>query len=201
LWFDWIVPGTAPQAVSLLAIITADNDSIATSERNIAALVTGSKKCGVKNTTVINPPPGVGPVVRALRLDVGAGGAKTSALELDRASASMIRAVVLSRRLSALAKKAKLKTVRLRAEEKDELARLIQDSPRLKRQLDVNRAYKPHVGTWLANIRLRAGAGEPIVILVDPESRRGYASVTQRADDGSVVGGFTLQSIRGVPAR
>jgi hypothetical protein len=195
--FDWTVPGTAPANVSLLAIISADNDSISASELNIAALVTGNKKCGLKNTTIVNPSPSVGPLVRSLHLSVGpAGAAKTYALELDRASVSMIRGIVLSRRLSALAKKARLKSVRLRADDKDELARLTQAVPGLKRQLDTKKAYRPEPGAWLENIQAKNTA-EPIVVLVDPQSRKRYGSIIQRADDGSVVGGFTLQAVAG----
>lgn len=120
---------------------------------------------------------------------------KSCALELDRASASMIRGIVLSKRLSALAKKARLKSVRLRTEDKDELAKLTAGGRRLKRQLDTTRAYRPQAGAWLENIRLKANGVEPIVMLVDPQPRKRYGSIIQRADDGTVVGGFTLQAV------
>ena len=194
--FDWTVPGTAPANVSLLAVITADNDSISSTELNIGSLVTGSKKCGLKNMSIVNPQPAAGPLVRSVPLDVGATpGVKSWALELDRASASMIRGIVLSKRLSALAKKARLKSVRLRIEDKDELAKLTAGDRRLKRQLDTTRAYRPQAGAWLENIRLKANGVEPIVMLVDPQPRKRYGSIIQRADDGTVVGGFTLQAV------
>ena len=194
--FDWTVPGTAPPNASLLAIMTADNDSIATSELNIATLVTQNKKCGLTNTTVVNPSPETGPMVRALHLDLLASGASSIAsLELDRASVRMIRGIVLSKRLAALAQKVKLKAVRLSADDRDELTKLTQASPRLRRQLHVKTAFAARAGAWLERIQLTADKPEPIVLLVDAAARKGYGSIIQRAADGTVVGGFTLQSI------
>jgi hypothetical protein len=194
--FDWTVSGSVPSAVSLLAIISADNDSIASTELNIAALVTGEKKCGLSNMTVLNPPPVVGPPVRSIHLDVGgSSSAPTTALEMDRASASMIRAVVLSKRLSRIAKKSRLKSVRLRADEKEELARLFQTDPGLRRRLDMERAYRPQPGSILKDIQLKKGSTEPVVLLLDPKPRRRYGSIVQRTSDGTVVGGYTLQTI------
>src|SRR5262249_48590516 len=59
--FDWPVAATVSNNVALLSLISADNDSLATSELNVATLAQTNKKCGLKNVTVVNPSPGVGP--------------------------------------------------------------------------------------------------------------------------------------------
>src|SRR5258707_9162499 len=97
--FEWPVPANAPNQVALLAIITAGNDSLATTERNIAALVTTEKKCGLRNVTVVNPPPQAGAPLLALPLRVGA---KEGAMQIsvDYGAVKLTRAVVLSNRLA-----------------------------------------------------------------------------------------------------
>lgn len=193
--FEWAVPATAPGNIGLLAIITADNDSISTSELNIAALVTNSKKCGLKNMVVVNPSPSVGPPVNALSLTVGrAGQATRYSLGVDRGAVSIIRAVVLSKRLSTLAKKAGLKRVKLSSEDKDELTRIIEETPSLKKQLDMKTAYALRDGNWLEDIQLRGRKSEPLVVLINPRSRKRHGSIIQSADNGTVVGGFTFQT-------
>jgi photosystem II stability/assembly factor-like uncharacterized protein len=192
--FDWTVPATAPANIGLLAIISADNDSVSTSELNIAALVTGNKKCGLKNMVVVNPSPSVGPAVNAVHLNIAPSGPSTKfSLGVDRGAASMIRGVVLSKRLSALARKAKLKTVKLSQDDKDELAKLMIEKPELKKILDL-RAYAPGDGIWLEKFELTGKEIEPLILLVNPKSRKRLGSVIQTADDGTVVGGFTLQA-------
>jgi len=192
--FDWMVPATAPAQISLLSITTADNDSISTAELNIAGLVTNNKKCGLKNMAVVNPSPTVGPPLSAINLNVGrAGSATRFSLGTDRGAASLIRAVVLSKRLSALAKKAKLKQVKLDAQDRDELTNLIAANPALKKQLDAKTAYEFRNGVALENIEFKGKGIEPLVVLIDPKSRKRHGSLIQWADDGTVVGGFTLQ--------
>jgi hypothetical protein len=189
------VPATAPSNIGLLAIITADNDSVSTSELTIAALVRGNKKCGLKNMVVINPSPSVGPPVAALRLNVGSAGASTKySLGVDRGAISIIRGVVLSKRLSGLAKKAKLNQVKLTTEDKEELTKLIAETPQLKKLLDMKAAYAVSDGVWLENISLRTRTTEPLVVFVNPSARKRTGSIIQWASDGTVVGGFTFQA-------
>jgi len=194
--FDWTVPATAPDTISLLAIISADNDSLSTSELNIAALVKDNKKCGLKNMVIVNPSPSVGPPVRALKLNVGRADSSTKySLGADLAGSSMIRGIVLSKRLSALAKKAKLKQVKLSSGDKDEVARLMLETPELKKLLDTKTAFATNNGVWLENVTLKGKTSEPIVVLLNSESPRNRAgSIIQWASDGTVVGGFTFQA-------
>jgi hypothetical protein len=195
--FEWTVPATAPNSISPLAIITADNDSISTSELNIAALVTNNKKCGLKNMLVVNPAPSVGPPVRALSLSVGRAGTATKySLGVDSGAASMIRGFVLSKRLSAMAKKAKLRRIKLDNEDKDELTKLMEATPSLKKQLDAKVAYAAPEGVWLEDIQLKNKTGEPLIVFVNPKLRNRHGSIIQWVDDGSAACGFTLQANR-----
>ncbi|HYJ89140.1 MAG TPA: hypothetical protein VEW46_23940 [Pyrinomonadaceae bacterium] len=194
--FDWTVPPTAPNNISLLAIITADNDSLSTSELNIAALVKDNKKCGLKNMVIVNPSPIAGPAVRSLRLDVGRTANSTEfSLATDRAATSMIRSVVLSKPLSALAKKARVKQVKLSNADKDELARLMLETPELKKLLDTKTAFATSDGVWLENVTLKGKTPQPIVVLLNSESPRNRSgSIIQSTSDGTIVGGFTFQA-------
>lgn len=193
--FEWTVPASAPTYISMLAVITADNDPLPASELNIARLVTGNKKCGLKNMVVVNPSPSVGPPVAAISLDVGrAGAAAKFSLGADGGAQSVIRGLVLSKRLSALAKKAGLKEVELTAADKDEVTKLIDESPSLKKGLDTTRAFAPREGVWLADVETQGKGPESIMALINPDRGRQNASIIMWADDGTVVGGFTLQA-------
>jgi hypothetical protein len=193
--FEWAVPATAPNGISLLAIMTAENDSISTSELNIAALVTSNKKCGLKNMLVVNPSPSAGPPVAALSLNIRRSGTATQySLGVDRSGASMIRGVIFSKRLSALAKKARLPKMKLTAEDKDELTRLMEAKPSLKKELDSKAAYAPSGNLWLEKIQLKSKTSEPMVVFVNPKLRGGHGSIIQWAEDGTMACGFTLKA-------
>jgi hypothetical protein len=69
--FDWNVPATAADTIALLSLISADNDPLVTNELNVSSLITGNKKCGLRNVTVVNPAPANGAVLRAVQLDFG----------------------------------------------------------------------------------------------------------------------------------
>lgn len=194
--FDWPVAPTVASNVALLAIVSADNDSLATTELNVATLTQNNKKCGLKNVTVVNPTPAVSPTVRALPIDVqrtGTGG-KIS-LEADKGASHIVRGVVLSKRLSKLAQKAKLKRVKLTTADKEELNRLIATTPSLKRQLDTMVAYEMRPGLWLEGVSLREEQPETLVALINSRSRHGHGSIVQRGEDGTILGGVTLKAL------
>ena len=195
--FEWTVPATAPNNISLLAVMTADNDSLSTSELNVTALVTNNKKCGLKNMAVVNPPPHAGPPVTALALNIArAGTAANYSFGVDRGGAKMIRGVVLSKRLSALAGQARLPRVKLTDADRDELAKLVEATPSLKRQLDLKAAYAPREGVWLENVPFGSRQNEPMVAFVSPAPGLRQGSFIQWADDGTTACGFTLQANR-----
>jgi photosystem II stability/assembly factor-like uncharacterized protein len=192
--FEWEVPDDAPANVALLAVISADNDRIATGERNIMQLVTGSKKCALKNLTVVNPPSSTAPTVLAVPLEmVKTDAAGTYALSADRAASTMVRAIVLSKALARRAKAARLKRVRLSARERADIARTLKARPELRKTLDTAASYALREGVVLDDIPLEANQGEPLVVLLDPEAEHGYGSLMQLADTGIAVGGFTFQ--------
>src|SRR5205814_4334271 len=90
--FAWPVPSSVGPAVSLLAIVSGDNDSIATTERRIAELVPGNPKCALRNVTVVNPSPLVGPVAHAVLLNVWpAGAGETQSLGVDLNGGKLLR--------------------------------------------------------------------------------------------------------------
>ena len=197
--FDWLVPSTAAAHTCLLAIISASDDAIATSELTIAPLVAGNKKCGLKNLTVVDPPPVIGPRARAVLLNLWKQRRwKSYALGLDRRSTPILEGLVLSRRLSELARAQGERGVRLSEEQRIEIAKLIRLRPDLKEVLDTAVSYQPGAkGPWLRSITLDARKPEPIVALIGPRPRRGKLSFVQWADDGTVVGGYTLQALGG----
>ncbi len=194
--FEWPVAATVASNVALLAIISADDDSIATTELNVAALVQNSKKCGLKNVTVVNPTPAVSPAVRALPIDVRkTGNWKTFSLEADDRASNIVRSVVLSKRLSKVAQKAKMKRVKLTAGDKEELNRLIATSPSLKRQLDLKTAYAIRPGIWLGDVSIKEKQVETLLALINPQPGRGHGSIVQKAEDGTIIGGVTVKAL------
>jgi photosystem II stability/assembly factor-like uncharacterized protein len=194
--FDWTVPANAPANISLLAIISADNDPLSTSELNIAALVQDNKKCGLKNMVTVNPLPTVGPPLTAVTLHVGrVNGSTRYSLGADRAATSMIRGVVLSKRLSVLARKAKVKQIKPTSNDNDELRKLMFEAPKLKKALDTQHLFAITDGVWLENVTLKGKTPDPIVFLLNAEMRKNRAgSIVQTASDGTIVGGFTFQA-------
>jgi len=199
--FDWPVPVTAADHSCLLAILSAGNDSIATTELAVGALVANNKKVGLKNLTVVNPPPMVGPAVYQLILKLWpTRGVKRYALTADKGSEAVVRGILFSKRLRAAAKAARLERMTLTANDKGRLKRLISENPRLKERLDLSAAYRTRRRTTLLE-RFDLGKDpEPIVVLVDPNAKPGHWSFTQRDAEGGLVGGFTLQSLdRGQP--
>ncbi len=192
--FEWLVPTTAPSQLALLAITSADNDTLSTTELNVATLVRSQKKCGLRNVMVVNPPPNAGSPVMAVPLRLTqAGAAATTSLHADRGAASLLRAIVLGKRLAKLAKQAKWKQVKLTAEDKLELARIVANDPALGKELQTTVGHAPKKGALLEDISLGSN-GDPIVLLVKPDPRTGYGSLLQVDPQGTVLGGITLQA-------
>ena len=107
----------------------------------------------------------------------------------------MIRGVVLSKRLSALARKAKVKQVKLTNSDKDELKKLIFGAPKLEKALDTKHLFATTTGVWLENVTFKGKTPEPIVFLLNAEPPKNRAgSIVQTASDGTIVGGFTFQA-------
>ena len=192
--FEWPVPAAAPTTVALLAIVSADNDSISETELNISALVRGNKKCGLKNMTLVNPSPMTGPPVGAVHLPMHPSGvAGAFALEVDRAAVSRLRGLVFSKRLSKMAKKAGLKLLKLSEEDQAEIARIVESDPSLGRTLDVRTVYAPRRGALLEGVTFEGRGPEQLIALLNPNAASGNCSIIQRSEDGTVLGGFTFK--------
>lgn len=196
LGFEWEVPAAAPAAVSLLALISADNDGLEATELGIEPLVRGSKKAGLKSVTVVNPSPVTGAPVRALRLDLRrTAAAERFSVGTDRAAGTLLRGLVVTKQLARAADEAGLERVALDEEEKAALARLCADDPALERALYTEAAYRAaRGGPWLKSVSLATGEPQPLVALVSPRPREGYVSLLQWREDGELAGGYTLQA-------
>ncbi|HUZ00757.1 MAG TPA: hypothetical protein VMU89_10430 [Thermomicrobiaceae bacterium] len=197
--FEWPVPATAAGHTCLLAIMTADNDPIATTETNIGTLVTTERRASLKNLVVINPLPVIGPAVKLLKLNVWKPGRwERYAIGTDRTGAAMVSGLVLSKRLSEQAGQSRLKRIDLNEETRAELERLVKESPDLKEALDLSAVYQvpSRGGAMLKGLKLQAERPEPIVVVINPRSRTAEGSIIQWADDGTVVGGFALERIK-----
>ncbi|MFY9588527.1 MAG: hypothetical protein WAT66_13835, partial [Actinomycetota bacterium] len=110
--FNWNVPASAANHTCLLVILTADNDPIATSETNIGLLVTGNKRCGLKNLAVVDPP-AIGPMP-AIELNLwGDRERREFSIEVEDDGRRRVRGLVLSKRLAKYAEKAELERTKL----------------------------------------------------------------------------------------
>jgi hypothetical protein len=195
--FEWAVPATAAGHTCLLAIATAPNDPVGTTERVIALLVPGNKKCGLKNLTVVDPPPTIGPWVASVLLYLWrAGKWPTYEIGLDRRPGPIVSGIVLSKRLSEIARSQKIERTKLTDAQLVEIKKQIKQRPELEKLLDLTSAYRPpqKPGSWLRSVPLTTKRPEPMVVLVAPKPRPGLWSIVQWAADGTVVGGFTLQA-------
>jgi photosystem II stability/assembly factor-like uncharacterized protein len=194
--FLWNVPATAADHTCLLAITTADNDSLVTGTLNIATLVTSEKKCGLKNLSVVNPPPGIGPRVLGLKLNLWATkeGGREYSIGCDRKPAKMVRGLVLSKALAKLAKASGLKSTRLALDDQAEIARLADRHPELRESHDLKTMFiSREAGSWLRGLKLSTKQPEEILVLLEPKPTPGRWSLYQTDTYGNVVGGFTLQ--------
>ena len=196
--FDWNVPLAAADHTCLLAITQADNDTLATNELVVWALVTGNKKCGLKNLVVVNPPIQIGPPLIILKLNLWPYPKwKKYHIGLDQGARSMVRGIVLSRTLSKFAGKSRLKTVALPdlKEWDAALRRQFRNYPKLKDQLDLSKVYlTPRSGPWF-EFEMTKKTPEIVVALIERTVKPGSCAIKQVASDGTVVGGFTLQAI------
>ena len=191
--FDWTVPATAADTVALLSLISADNDPLVTNELNVPSLITGNKKCGLRNVTVVNPSPANGPVLRAVQLAFGGNGDEGKfSLVSTQTTPYVVRAVVLSKRLSKLARKQKHKTTKLSSEERIELAKLLRSNTALEKELDTQFVFVPPQGELFKNMHLSRLQTEPIILFFSPNVQSGVGSIMQVGEDKTVVGGHTF---------
>lgn len=195
--FEWPVPLSATSHTCLLAIITADNDSIATTERGIAALVTGQKKCGLKNLTVVDPPASVGPRLHAIKVNLwSTSGVTQYGLGADAGGLAFVRGFLLGKKLVKAAQAAKLKAVTLDEDERAQLDQLLDEDEWLRNTLEAGRAFAPPAtGPWLSGFAIPKAKPEPVVLLINSRPRFPAGSILQTTADGvTVLGGFTLHA-------
>jgi photosystem II stability/assembly factor-like uncharacterized protein len=190
--FEWRVPANAPAQIALLAIISAENDTLATTERNVATLVTTQKKCGLRNLAVVNPSPHSGPPVHALPLHVDA---QQSAVRIgiDRGGQQLTRAIVLPKRLEKSARAAGWKIVRMSPDDRLELERAIASDPRLKSLAKAN-AWAPAKRASMLSLDVPRGREQPVVLLLEADPGAGRGSVILEDAGGQVIGGMTLHA-------
>jgi photosystem II stability/assembly factor-like uncharacterized protein len=188
--FEWNVPTSVAPHVALLALISAENDPLTTTKRQVATLVGEEKKCGLRNVITVNPPASVGPRVLAVPLSLTG---PVSSLGADAGAVSVLRGIVLGRRLARLARKHRWKQLRLSAGDRASLRRLLVEDPSLRRGLLATRGFVPKEGTLLDG--LTRVDGEPIVLLVKPRPRCGYGSIYLADDREKVLGGITIKAL------
>jgi photosystem II stability/assembly factor-like uncharacterized protein len=193
--FEWPVPAGAAGHTCLLAIITAGNDPVGTTELNVGTLVTTSKKCGLKNLTVVDAAAAPIPMIK---LDLwGSKKSKWFSIHIDEGDGEgrRIRALVLSKRLTSYAEKAGLKRTKLTPGDLQGLEKLIKENRRLGEDLDLEGAFQiSKQGKWLPEIELDAEKPDPVVVLLDPKAPAGRVSIIQW-DEGKKqpAGGFTVE--------
>ena len=192
--FEWEVPPTIANTVSLLAVASAENDKLETDELNISSLVTANKKCAVRNITVVNPSAANGPVLRAVPLNLtGTTDSQKFSLLATQTSPHVLSAVVLSKRLSKLAQHAALKRTKLTGDDRIELTKLLAAAPSLKQKLDTETAFVVPKGKLIESVQLGPESVEPMIFFINPKVTSGFGSLMQVADSGKVVGGHTFQ--------
>jgi photosystem II stability/assembly factor-like uncharacterized protein len=193
--FTWPVPAPIGNAISLLAIVTADNDSIATTERSIPTLLRSSRYCALRNVAVINPSPLVAPTTRALLLPLWPmAGQERLSLSCDRSGSRLVRGILLSTRLAELAKQAGWPASALQSEETDVIAQLLHEHPDLQAKMDLSTMYKMPSKARLSFSGHADAVEEPVIVLIAPKAKRGMGSLVLRGNNDQPIGGITLHA-------
>ena len=201
--FDWALPSGAPAQVSLLAIISAADDPLVATERRIATLVPGERRCGLRSMAVVNPRPDSSPPVRAVALRLfGRDEPESYSVELDQSPSRMVRAIVLPGRLAETAGESGLEPVELDEEERASLAELIAGEEELEDRLEAVSAFRPpRKAALLESLDLDPLEPEILVAILAADADPGSAAIVQRTQDGETAGGFTLRARRDASSR
>ncbi|HEY9282012.1 MAG TPA: hypothetical protein VIP46_01030 [Pyrinomonadaceae bacterium] len=195
--FDWSVPLNIGGAVGLLAVVSADNDALATTTLNVADLVRNSRFCALRNLAVVNPSPLVGPWSPALAVDVWPT-ASAASFSLDREARSLVRGVLMNKSLGAAARKAGWKQVKLSEDDVTHLTRLTDARPALRKRVDLGKAYHPPAKA--AGVEFAGGTKEgpqPLVLLLKSRDKRGSGTLVMREADGTPSAGLTIVNMAG----
>ena len=187
--FNWTVPANAATHTCLLAIISAGNDAISTSQMNIGALVPSERRCGLKNLHIIDALAPSG----AVKVNLWAGDkAAQYAVMIDGGGASTLAGVVLSKRLAEVALRAELAKVKLDDTAQTKLRELVKAHPGLELNMEQGFAV-PRDGVFLKGVELQPDRPEPLALLIRDDAPAGMTSVFQVDERGTVVGGFTVE--------
>jgi hypothetical protein len=152
------------------------------------------RKCAIKNVALINPPNSVAAPALTLVLRLwGSDPKQKYSLGADGAAVARVRGVLLSHRLSPLAAKAGLMKVDLDNDSRSALDNLRASAAELRDPIDWSCVYRIKESIWLRDVELDSHVSEPLVLVVDPASDWGHASVMQYDADQMLVGGFSIQ--------
>jgi photosystem II stability/assembly factor-like uncharacterized protein len=193
--FNWPVPLTAGTSAALLAVVSADNDSVAETELVVANLVRNSRYCALRNYAVVNPSPLAGPSVPGMILDVWPAAA-VQGLGFDAGGRALVRGVVLNKSLAASAKKAGWKPVTVTDADAEFLTQLTDRRPELKKELALGGAWHPPAkAPPLPLAGLTAGTAQPLVLLFNLKSKAKVGSAVVTGADQTPQGGVTLVNL------
>jgi hypothetical protein len=190
--FDWAVPSTVGSAVALLAVVSAENDSVDANTLDVADLVRESRYCGRRSLAVVNPSPSLGP--RSPAVLVGLWPPKGPAtLELDREARAIVDAVMMARSLVPAAKKAGWRELKLGKAQVNRLAYVSDARPDLRSEFDLAKAYRPAAGA-IDLTGLPGNRAQPLLLLLKAAAKRGSGSLLVRGRAG-LRGGMTLVNL------
>ena len=194
--FNWATPASFSGQVSLLSFVSAANDVISTTELNIESLVKSVNKCAVKSGLAINPSPLAGPVRAIVPIQIPTRSKKSFKVRTIGKS-GLIRGLILSK---AVVKREKsyLKKVELTEQDREEILRLVEKSPKLKNKLDLKYAYtcksKSKKVALLETLKKSDLAEGQLIVVLNRKSRSGSQSLVVENAAGDPIGGFKFSS-------
>jgi hypothetical protein len=193
--FEWSVPLTSATSFALLAVVRTANWEFDTKQLNIAKLITKNKNCGLRNVVVVNPSAANGPALRSALVSLsGTNHGKRHSFVVAQTSPHLLRAMLLSKRLARVATRNKIKTIEMTAEDKLELARVLETNPSLKDTLHTRSAFAVSTGALFQSLKLTKGRLEPMLFLINAKAPSGVSSIMQVTEDDVVLGGLTFQA-------
>jgi hypothetical protein len=201
--FNWAVPAGQAAHTCLLAVISAQNDSIATTELNVGTLVPGQQKCALKNLTVVNPLAVADPFVQLnvwrrlerdqYRIGTDPAGSEPKALILGRRLAAHAAAAGTDA-AAAAGEQVPLRRRKVTAKERTALDKFLRDQKHIKpEEFDLENVFVPSRGALLVIPPGKVDQPDRLIVVLDEKMSAGRFALVQWDERGVPVGGYTFE--------
>ncbi len=190
--FEWQLPSTLANNVTLFAISSAANDSMEATERKIVQLVPNEQKCALRSVLLVNPPAPSGPTRSVVAIRVPTRTRKPLSLRVT-GNGKLLRGFVLPKSIVKNAGSS-LKRVPLDSEDKEELQRLVDHHPKLVGKLDLRSGFTNRGDSATSRLSLKAAdlPDKIVIALLDRQPSAGNQTLLVEDENDRLMGGCTF---------